>query len=127
MAQDEREAKPMIEHASTGLRAGGTPSPAVPTAITTLNADADRRVLVANACVITMDPTIGDFATADVLIEGSETGSTIRANNLKVLAWIFESTNCLIRTKRPAGARATAIGDSFVERMRRGAEVAVAQ
>jgi ATP phosphoribosyltransferase len=61
---------------------------------------------------------------ADVLIEGSETGSTIRANDLKVLDWIFESTNCLVRTTRPLPAEAALIAGGFVERMRGGVHVA---
>jgi cytosine/adenosine deaminase-related metal-dependent hydrolase len=88
----------MIEYASTGLRPGGTPSSATPTAITTLNAAADRRVLVANACVITMDPTIGDFATADVLIEGdtiSQVGPDL-GNSLDGEATVIDASDSIV-------------------------------
>jgi cytosine/adenosine deaminase-related metal-dependent hydrolase len=41
-----------------------------PTEIGALNQTADRRILMINGCVISMDPDIGDFEKADVLIEG---------------------------------------------------------
>jgi ATP phosphoribosyltransferase len=61
---------------------------------------------------------------ADVLIEGSETGSTIRANNLKVLAWIFESTNCLVRGKRLLSEEASELAEGLVVRFRASVQVA---
>ena len=33
---------------------------------------------------------------ADVLIENTETGSTLKKNNLKIIETLFESTGCLI-------------------------------
>ena len=43
---------------------------------------------------------------AEVLIEGSETGTTLRANRLRMIDVIMVSTNCVIGTAvRPAGAR----------------------
>jgi ATP phosphoribosyltransferase len=59
-----------------------------------------------------------------VLIEGSETGSTIRANNLKVLAWIFESTNCLVRSKRLLSEEASELAEGLVVRFRASVQVA---
>ena len=42
---------------------------------------------------------------AEILIEGIETGSSVRANKLTVLERFFESTNCVIANKqRPEGA-----------------------
>ncbi len=38
---------------------------------------------------------------ADVLIEGTETGTSLRANRLKMLDPIMESTNCLIVRREP--------------------------
>lgn len=55
---------------------------------------------------------------AEILIEGIETGSSVRANKLTVLERFFESTNCVIANReRPAGAlRATF--DALVDRLR---------
>jgi len=41
-----------------------------PIEIRTVNQKADRRVLIVNGCVMSMDPNVGDFEKADVLIEG---------------------------------------------------------
>jgi ATP phosphoribosyltransferase len=60
---------------------------------------------------------------ADVLIENTETGSTISKHNLKVIETLFESTACLIGNaetrKRPDRKDKIA---SIVEMMRRGVE-----
>jgi ATP phosphoribosyltransferase len=63
---------------------------------------------------------------AEILIEGIDTGSSVRANKLTVLERFFESTNCVIANKqRPEGAmRATY--DALVETLRRGAAEPVA-
>jgi ATP phosphoribosyltransferase len=42
---------------------------------------------------------------ADVLIEGSETGTSIRANGLKMLDPFMESTNCVIVRSEPTTRR----------------------
>ena len=60
----------MTNQASTGLRVSETVSEAIPKVVADLNASSDRRVCLSNACVISMDPKVGDFVTADVLIEG---------------------------------------------------------
>jgi ATP phosphoribosyltransferase len=39
---------------------------------------------------------------ADVLIENTETGSTIARHNLKIIETLFESTACVIGGKHPA-------------------------
>jgi ATP phosphoribosyltransferase len=58
---------------------------------------------------------------ADILIEGIDTGASVRANNLTVLERFFESTNCVIANKqRPQGALRP-IFDALVERLRAGA------
>ncbi|MBF6598930.1 MAG: ATP phosphoribosyltransferase [Dehalococcoidia bacterium] len=58
---------------------------------------------------------------AEILIEGIDTGSSVRANNLTVLERFFESTNCLIANKsRPHGARGD-VFDALVERFRAAA------
>jgi ATP phosphoribosyltransferase len=63
---------------------------------------------------------------AEILIEGIETGSSVRANKLTVLERFFESTNCVIANKRrPAGALAP-IFAALVERLRAGAARPVA-
>jgi ATP phosphoribosyltransferase len=63
---------------------------------------------------------------AEVLIEGIDTGTSVRANNLTVLERFFESTNCVIANKqRPQGALRP-VFDRVVERMRAGAAEPVA-
>jgi ATP phosphoribosyltransferase len=42
---------------------------------------------------------------ADILIEGSETGASIRANGLKMLDPFMESTNCVIIRREPVTPR----------------------
>lgn len=60
---------------------------------------------------------------AEILIEGSETGATMRANRLRMIDVIMESTNCAIGSAtRPPGRRGE-LRDEFVERLRAGAEV----
>lgn len=56
---------------------------------------------------------------ADILIEGSETGTSIRANGLKMLDPFMESTNCLIVRTDPVTTR-LAVLDDLVERLRAG-------
>jgi ATP phosphoribosyltransferase len=60
---------------------------------------------------------------ADVLIENTETGSTIARNNLKIIDTLFESSACLIGNtesiKRPDKKDRIAY---LVETMRRGIE-----
>lgn len=54
---------------------------------------------------------------AEILIEGSETGTTLRANRLRMIDVIMESTNCVIgAAERPSGARGT-LRDELVERL----------
>jgi ATP phosphoribosyltransferase len=54
---------------------------------------------------------------ADILIEGTETGSSIRANGLKMLDTFMESTNCAIWSTRPVTTRVDLLHD-LVERLR---------
>jgi ATP phosphoribosyltransferase len=54
---------------------------------------------------------------ADILIEGSETGVTLRANRLRMLDVIMVSTNCVIGHRdAPSGARG-ALREDLVRRM----------
>ena len=58
---------------------------------------------------------------AEILIEGSETGSTLRANGLRMIDVVMESTNCAIGSaERPPGARGE-LRDELVGRLRAGA------
>lgn len=60
---------------------------------------------------------------AEILIEGSETGTTLRANRLRMIDVIMESTNCAIGSAvRPDGARG-ALRDDLVARLERAAEM----
>ena len=54
---------------------------------------------------------------AEILIEGTETGTTLRANRLRMIDVIMESTNCAIGSAvRPAGRRGE-LRDWYVERL----------
>lgn len=57
---------------------------------------------------------------ADILIEGTETGRTLAANRLKILDVIFESTSCLIASKRPLSGRKATLVNEVAERLRQG-------
>ena len=59
---------------------------------------------------------------AEILVEGTETGSTLRANRLRMIDVIMESTNCVIGAiQRPSGRRGE-LRDQFVERLAAAAE-----
>ncbi len=59
---------------------------------------------------------------AEILIEGTETGSTLRANRLRMIDVTMESTNCAIGApERPAGRRGE-LRDEIVDRLARAAE-----
>ncbi|HEY8490356.1 MAG TPA: ATP phosphoribosyltransferase, partial [Dehalococcoidia bacterium] len=62
---------------------------------------------------------------ADLLIEGSETGRTIRANNLKVIDTVFRSTNCLIAHQGAASGRKAELMREIVEQFRQSVGAAV--
>jgi ATP phosphoribosyltransferase len=63
---------------------------------------------------------------AEILIEGIDTGSSVRANKLTVLERFFESTNCVIANKqRPEGALRP-VFDALVEKLATGAAEPVA-
>ncbi len=60
---------------------------------------------------------------ADVLIENTETGSTIARHNLKIIETLFESTACIIgSTNEPENSTKSKRIDEFVELMRRTME-----
>ncbi|MDZ7728468.1 MAG: ATP phosphoribosyltransferase [Dehalococcoidia bacterium] len=52
---------------------------------------------------------------ADILVEGSETGTSIRANGLKMLDPFLESTNCVITRTAPVTSQ-TAVIEDLVQR-----------
>ena len=55
---------------------------------------------------------------AEILIEGTETGTSVAANRLKVIDRIFESTNCVIARQSPLPGAAGELAASFLERLR---------
>jgi ATP phosphoribosyltransferase len=63
---------------------------------------------------------------AEILIEGIETGSSVRANNLTVLERFFESTNCVIANKQPPGGARRDVYDRLVSQLRAGVAEPVA-
>ena len=58
---------------------------------------------------------------ADILIEGTETGTTLRANRLKSIDNFFLSTNCVIRSTRPVEGRRAALIEDILSRLRAAA------
>ena len=61
---------------------------------------------------------------AEILIEGTETGSTLRANRLRMIDVIMESTNCAIgAATRPPGRRG-ALRDRYVQQLAAAAAAA---
>jgi ATP phosphoribosyltransferase len=63
---------------------------------------------------------------AEILIEGSETGATLRANRLRMIDVIMESTNCAIgNTQRPDDRRG-ALRDELVARLERAGALVTA-
>jgi ATP phosphoribosyltransferase len=63
---------------------------------------------------------------AEILIEGSETGTTLRANRLRMIDVIMESTNCAIgNAQRPSGRRGM-LRDELVARLERASALVTA-
>jgi ATP phosphoribosyltransferase len=63
---------------------------------------------------------------AEILIEGSETGTTLRANRLRMIDVIMESTNCAIgNAERPEGKRGL-LRDDLVARLQRAGSMVTA-
>ncbi len=58
---------------------------------------------------------------AEILIEGSETGTTLRANRLRMIDVIMESTNCAIGPLEPPAGRRGELRAELVERLRTAA------
>jgi ATP phosphoribosyltransferase len=58
---------------------------------------------------------------ADILIEGIDTGTSVRANKLTVLERFYESTNCVIANTQPPEGALRPVFDALVERLRVGA------
>lgn len=63
---------------------------------------------------------------AEILIEGIDTGASVRANKLTVLERFFESTNCVIAGKRGVAPALRPVFDALLERLRAGAAEPVA-
>lgn len=62
---------------------------------------------------------------AEILIEGIETGASVRANKLTILERFFESTNCVIANKQRPGGEKGRIFDALLEQLRSGAAASV--
>jgi ATP phosphoribosyltransferase len=62
---------------------------------------------------------------AEILIEGTETGTSVAANRLKIIDRIFESTNCLIARQEPPPGAAGELVASLIERLRASTAVSV--
>jgi ATP phosphoribosyltransferase len=61
---------------------------------------------------------------AEILIEGTETGTTLRANRLHMIDVIMESTNCAIGSPQLPPGRRGELRNEFVERLRAAGEAA---
>jgi len=57
---------------------------------------------------------------ADLLIENTETGRTIARHNLKIIDLLFESTACLIGTRRAASSTKRGRINSVIQTLRKG-------
>jgi ATP phosphoribosyltransferase len=55
---------------------------------------------------------------SEILIEGSETGASFRANRLKVIERVFESTNCVIARAGVASGPRQALIERLLEQLR---------
>ena len=62
---------------------------------------------------------------AEILIEGIETGASVRANKLTVLERFYESTNCVIANKRKPEGALRPVFDALVDALRQGAAAPV--
>jgi ATP phosphoribosyltransferase len=58
---------------------------------------------------------------AEILVEGTETGATLKANRLRMIDVIMESTNCAIGAAVRPGGRRGELRDDFVRRLAAGA------
>jgi ATP phosphoribosyltransferase len=63
---------------------------------------------------------------AEILIEGIDTGASLRANKLTILERFFESTNCVIARKEPPRGDLRSVYDALVAAFRTGADEPVA-
>lgn len=62
---------------------------------------------------------------ADVLIEGTETGTSLRVNRLRMLDPYLDSTNCVLAGERPRTTR-TDLLEELLERLREGVRASAA-
>lgn len=88
----------MTMQASTELRVSEPSSSSVPQAIVDLNGASQRRVLLSNACVISMDANVGDFVTADVLVDGdtiSDVGPNL-GDSLDDAVTVIDATDTIL-------------------------------
>lgn len=81
--------------------------------------DFARRFHLPTAVILPINGASEGFVPedADILIEGTETGTSIRANRLKMLDPFLESTNCVIVREPPRTSRADVV-ESLLERLR---------
>ena len=63
---------------------------------------------------------------ADILIEGTETGTSLRVNNLRMLDPFLDSTNCVIAATNPRTSRRDLL-DMLLDRLREGVRAASAE
>ncbi len=82
---------------------------------------------LANTMIIPISGASEGFVPedADILIEGSETGASIRANGLKMLDPFMESTNCVIVRRDPVTSRGDLLTALLAGFERAGQAVAV--
>jgi ATP phosphoribosyltransferase len=59
---------------------------------------------------------------ADLLIENTETGSTLKRHNLKIIEILFESTACLVANKGSLGSSKASIINSFADVLKNAVE-----
>lgn len=61
---------------------------------------------------------------ADLLIENTETGNTLRRHNLKIIDTLFESTACLIASTESLRKPGSGVISTFIEKLKKAVEEA---
>lgn len=79
---------------TAGMRAGGGASETMLLAAAQQAPRPGDRVLVRGGCVLSLDPKIGDFARADVLIEGSRIAAV--GPNLQAAAEVIDASGLIV-------------------------------
>ena len=82
-------------------------------------------MLLQDATIITLNAQREVLENADLLIEGTETGKTLRENRLKPIDLLYRSTTCVIGRKSPSlDGQRRAVFDHVLAALHRAGEAA---